>query len=86
MGRLHFDKKNDEAFLTTNSYQTEPMDYIVEETNDEVFNYRSFTDLREKFKTYQIGKGFELMDENLEDEKRKLTKIGLIKNSENDKL
>ena len=54
MGRLHFDEEKDEAYLTTNTDQTEPMDYTVEETNDDVFNYKSFTDLREKFKTYQI--------------------------------
>lgn len=86
MGRLHFDEEKDEAYLTTISSETDPLDYIVEETNDEVFKYKSFTDLREKFKTYQIGKGHELMDENLEDDKRKLTRIGLIKNSKNDKI
>ena len=86
MGRLHFDEEKDEAYLTVNSAESNPSDYIVEETNDQVFNYKSFNDLREKFKPYQIGKGHELMNESLEDEKRRLAKIGLIKNSKNDKL
>lgn len=76
MGRLKLDKSKNEIYLDADEVEN-PEDHIFETVDAQVFGVETFTEIREKFKKYNIQFGINLVDKD-----EKLMKFGLLSNKD----